>query len=211
MSSPKENILKRLQQAQNNRGRQTVARPDFDAPIYLPQDEDLAANFKTNLELVGGHVIQVKDQQEIQSTLKELIQQEQLDNLVCLEPKLQELLGDDFSTADSLKELDKIGTGITSCEFLVAHLGSVMVSSASSSGRRAHVFPETHIVIAHSKQIVNFLDEALEQLENKYQEALPSMITNITGPSRTADIEKTLVMGMHGPKKLFVLLANEPF
>jgi L-lactate dehydrogenase complex protein LldG len=74
-----------------------------------------------------------------------------------------------------------------------------------------HVFPETHIVVAHQNQVAVYLDEALGLLEKKYPNGLPSSITNITGPSRTADIEKTLVMGMHGPKNLYVLLANEPF
>lgn len=110
-----------------------------------------------------------------------------------------------------MNDLQNVKVGITTCESLVAHLGSILVSSALPSGRRMNVFPETHIVIAHKEQIVSYLDDALLQLEKKYPNQLPSSITNITGPSRTADIEKTLVMGMHGPRKLFVFLTDEPF
>ena len=71
-------------------------------------------------------------------------------------------------------------------------------------------FPETHIVVADQSQLTDYLDRALEILQNKYKNELPSLISNITGPSRTADIEKTLVMGMHGPKSLIVIISEEP-
>ncbi|WP_430974028.1 LutC/YkgG family protein [Sunxiuqinia rutila] len=211
MSSSKENIINRLKEAQNKRGGQSKARPDFESPIYLEFDKQAADSFKDNLELIGGQVVRVKNLEEALDELRHLVQSENLANLICLEPHLQKVLEGKLSFEKSLADLKHIGVGITSCEFLVAHLGSILVSSASVSGRRLHVFPETHIVVAHTGQLVNYLDDALEQMDAKYPKGLPSMITNITGPSRTADIEKTLVMGMHGPKKLFVLLADEPF
>ncbi|MGQ7870887.1 LutC/YkgG family protein [Sunxiuqinia sp. sy24] len=211
MSSSKENILNRLKEAQNKRGGKAKARPDFESPIYLDFEKQATDSFKDNLELIGGQVLQVKNLEEALTELKKLVQAENLSNLICLEPHLQKVLDGQLPFEKSLHDLKNIGVGITSCEFLIAHLGSILVSSASVAGRRLHVFPETHIVVAHTGQLVNFLDDALEQLDAKYPDRLPSMITNITGPSRTADIEKTLVMGMHGPKKLFVLLADEPF
>ena len=50
------------------------------------------------------------------------------------------------------------------------------------------------------------LKDGFKRLKNKYGQNLPSMVCNITGPSRTADIEKTLVLGAHGPKELIVFL-----
>jgi len=102
-----------------------------------------------------------------------------------------------------------LNIGLTGCEFLVAHLGSVLISSAQISGRRLNVFPETHVVVAQTAQLTGYLDQALEKLQEKYKNNLPSLISNITGPSRTADIEKTLVMGMHGPKSLIVIISEE--
>lgn len=188
-----------------------MVAPDFHASIYHAPDKKLTDLFQANLELVGGRVIRVKDLNQAVIELKKLSLTEKLGHLFCLEPELQKVLKNHLAFKTSLNELENVNTGVTTCEFLVAHLGSVMVSSASSSGRRMNVFPETHVVIAHKNQVVNYLDDALEELEKKYPGPLPSMITNITGPSRTADIEKTLVMGMHGPKKLVVLLADEPF
>ncbi|RZL62420.1 MAG: hypothetical protein EOO93_08835, partial [Pedobacter sp.] len=66
-----------------------------------------------------------------------------------------------------------------------------------------------HIVIAKTSQLVLDLKDAFLLLKNKYGNQIPSMISNITGPSRTADIEKTLVLGAHGPKELFVFLIDD--
>jgi L-lactate dehydrogenase complex protein LldG len=82
------------------------------------------------------------------------------------------------------------------------------VASASESGRQMNVFPPVHIVLAHVSQLVNYQEDALIAIHDKYGDSLPSSISTITGPSRTADIEKTLVLGAHGPKELVVFLCR---
>ncbi len=99
--------------------------------------------------------------------------------------------------------------GITFCEFLIARFGSIMISSGQRSGRRLNVFPEIHIVFAKTSQIVPELKDALTGMKERYDRNMPSLVSVITGPSRTADIEKTLVMGAHGPKELYVFLVDE--
>ena len=74
------------------------------------------------------------------------------------------------------------------------------------AGRRLSIYPPVHIVLAYTSQIVLDIKDGLKLLKEKYEGSLPSMISNVTGPSRTADIEKTLVLGAHGPKELFVFL-----
>jgi len=69
-------------------------------------------------------------------------------------------------------------------------------------------YPPVHIVIAYSDQLVMHVEEGLNGIKNRY-EKLPSFITTITGPSRTADIEKTLIVGVHGPRELYVFLLDE--
>ena len=85
----------------------------------------------------------------------------------------------------------------------------VMVSSKSAPGRRINVFPEIHLIVGYTSQLVPDLKQAFIQIKNKYEEEFPSMVSLITGPSRTADIEKTLVMGAHGPKELYVFLIDD--
>ena len=104
---------------------------------------------------------------------------------------------DDLETADA---------GLTECESLVAQTGSVCVTSLSSGGRALSVLPPHHLVIARRGQLLADLAAAYEDLAIKYASGYPSFISLISGPSRTGDIERILVLGAHGPKKLTVLL-----
>ena len=207
----REKILKRLKQASNRRGKIELKQPDWETSVYLEQGKDLAKNFQTNLELVAGKVIRTKNLESATDEIKKLLAEPEDEKPFCFDPKLKKAFQNKINFTSQTEDFENLQVGITPCEFLVAHLGSVMVSSGGTSGRKLYVFPETHLVIAHEKQLVNHLDDAIGKLQQKYKDKLPSMITNITGPSRTADIEKTLVMGMHGPRKLFVLLCQEPF
>ena len=210
MESSRKNILTRLKAAQDKRGEIEVASPDFTSPIYLPLNESLSQEFKTNLEMIGGQVILCKSKSEIADQIKQIYKEKDQYKIFCTDPKLQEILTGSIEIDSDENSFLGLNIGVTGCEFLVAHLGSVLISSAQISGRRLNVFPETHLVVAHQSQLTNFLDDALEKLQQKYKNELPSLISNITGPSRTADIEKTLVMGMHGPKSLIVLISEEP-
>jgi L-lactate utilization protein LutC len=96
------------------------------------------------------------------------------------------------------------GWSVTGCDCLVAQTGSIFVSTRSAAGRAASVLPEMHLVVARHDQLVPDLPEAFALLRKRYGDHWPSAISLITGPSRTADIEKILVMGAHGPKRLAV-------
>jgi L-lactate dehydrogenase complex protein LldG len=65
-----------------------------------------------------------------------------------------------------------------------------------------------HIVVAYTSQLVHDIKDGLQLVQDKYGDRLPSMISLISGPSRTADIEKTLVLGAHGPKELILFLVE---
>jgi L-lactate dehydrogenase complex protein LldG len=102
--------------------------------------------------------------------------------------------------------LEACDAGLTECESLVAQTGSVCVTSLSSGGRTLSVLPPHHLVIARESQLVADLPGAYERLAKKYGANYPSFVGFISGPSRTGDIERILVLGAHGPKRLTVLL-----
>ncbi|HCY40511.1 MAG TPA: hypothetical protein DHV48_04035 [Prolixibacteraceae bacterium] len=210
MKSAKNNILAKLKAAQQNRGEIEENIPDFTSSVYLPLNQSLFQEFKINLELIGGRVILCNSKSEIATLVKLICEEKNQDKLFCTDSTLSEILEGKINVESEENNFLNLNIGLTGCEFLVAHLGSVLISSAQTSGRRLNVFPETHIVIASESQIVDYLDNAIEKLQEKYKNKLPSLISNITGPSRTADIEKTLVMGMHGPKTLIVIITVEP-
>ena len=102
-------------------------------------------------------------------------------------------------------DLETCDAAITGCDALIAQTGSVLVSPASAGGRALSVLPPHHIVIAKRNQVVPDLASALQVVRKLYAPNWPSFLSFITGPSRTGDIERILVLGAHGPKKLTIL------
>ncbi len=100
---------------------------------------------------------------------------------------------------------ESVSISITLAELLVAQTGSVLISSACG-GRGASVAAPVHIVFASLKQLVPDLETAMAQAVSAVEKN--SYVCLITGSSRTADIEKILVMGAHGPKRLIVILSQ---
>lgn len=107
-------------------------------------------------------------------------------------------------------ELEGCDAGITECDALVAQTGSVLVTAASAGGRALSVLPPHHVVVARCDQLVPDLPEAFAVLKARYPGRYPSFISFITGPSRTGDIERILVLGAHGPKRLTILCLTDP-
>jgi L-lactate dehydrogenase complex protein LldG len=104
------------------------------------------------------------------------------------------------------KSLERCSVGITACDALIAQTGSVLLTARSAGGRALSVLPPHHVVVAQVDQLVPDLPAAFELLQAKYRDDYPSFITLITGPSRTGDIERILVLGAHGPKNLTLIL-----
>lgn len=109
----------------------------------------------------------------------------------------------------SSQELEKCEVGITECDAIVAQTGSILITSKSAGGRGLSALVPHHLVLAKTSQIVPDLPAAYEFLHQRYQGKFPSMMSLITGPSRTGDIERIVVLGAHGPKKLTVLLLQD--
>lgn len=102
-------------------------------------------------------------------------------------------------------ELEKCDVGITECDALIAQTGSVLSTNSSSGGRVLAILPPHHVVIARREQLLPDLPAAFDLMQEKYGDNYPSLMGFITGPSRTGDIERILVLGAHGPKKLTIL------
>ena len=127
----------------------------------------------------------------------------ELTDVIARELGLPEVLTDNGYAVNDLESCD---AALTGCEALVAQTGSVLVSAPSAGGRALSVLPSHHIVLARRSQVVPDLSVALQRVQEKYQDKFPSMLSFISGPSRTGDIERILVLGAHGPKKLTILL-----
>ncbi|MEI7731776.1 MAG: LUD domain-containing protein [Verrucomicrobiota bacterium] len=102
--------------------------------------------------------------------------------------------------------MEKCEAGVTTCEALIAQTGSVLITSRNCGGRALSVLPPHHIVVATRDQLIPDLPAAFALLHQKFEGNYPSTMSFITGPSRTGDIERILVLGAHGPKQLTILL-----
>ena len=97
---------------------------------------------------------------------------------------------------------------VTGCEALVAQTGSVLVSAHSAGGRTPSVLPWHHVVVATRGQLVADLPAAFERIKDAGAGDTSSFYSLVTGPSRTGDIERVLVLGAHGPARLTIVLVD---
>jgi L-lactate dehydrogenase complex protein LldG len=206
ITTPKEKLLKKIRQALLE--KRDNPYPNLETlPMYPPAPENLDLMFAEEFTAVQGQFAFCEDEVQFIETLLELAEKRNWRKIYCWEPALQEVLNRyEYPFFETDKDFTQAEVGLTLCEALVARNGSIMVSSAQAAGRRLNIYPEVHIVLAYTSQLVPDLKDGFALIKQKYNGNVPSMISNITGPSRTADIEKMLVLGAHGPKELFVFL-----
>lgn len=101
-------------------------------------------------------------------------------------------------------EYESLEVGITAVDGLLAESGSIVVTSGRESPRMASLIPEVHIALATSDQVYRSLSHFLFELPEVVTKG--SNMVVITGPSRTGDIEQTLTLGVHGPRRLHVVV-----
>jgi len=203
LSTAKENILKRIKQALAKPVPLPFPESEEKTAIYeMPQDE-LDVTFAEAFTQLQGKFAFCFDEKDMQQQLLQLITEKQWSKIYCKEDRWNE----QFSNTINLATSD---AAITGCECLVARTGTIVLSAAEQSGRTVSVYAPIHICIAYSNQLVFDIKDALEALHKKYNGNVPSLITFASGPSRTADIEKTLVTGVHGPKEVYLFLIDTP-
>ena len=203
-NSDRERILNRLRAA-NNINDGSFSTRDRSVRVF-PQPENLLVTFKDELSKIKGRTIEFSGKEELVVFVQKIFEERQWEYLFTRDPYLFNLFKEKIKTSSNEDDFEHMEAGITTCEYLISRTGSVVVSSLQPSGRLMNIYPPVHLVLAKASQLVPFLEEAIEGLKEQYQDAMPSQLTVITGASRTADIEKTLVMGAHGTKELIVLI-----
>lgn len=209
-STSREKVLKNIRNALISKTTASYPDIDFESSVYTELTDSLDIVFAEEFSKVEGQFVYCENEEDLISNLSILFTQRNWFNTFCLEAKIQKWLKQAEISFSSLEvELLDMNVSVTFCEYLVARLGSIMVSSRHISGRKLNIYPPVHIVIAYSSQLVPDIKQALAGIKTRYNDQFPSLVSLITGPSRTADIEKTLVMGAHGPKELFVFLIDD--
>ena len=210
--SSRDAVLARIRQGLAAGPAPLPSRPDFAAPVHPPlSSTDVVVAFAERFQQVGGEFHYCETLADFATQLTAYREGQQVGAPYVWEPDLQvvlEMAGVEFRAG----EADFVANGdlsLTSCEALVARTGSVLVSAATASGRRLSIYPDQHLVLARPSQVVAEIGDALRVMQDRYGAALPSMVSLTSGPSRTADIEKTLVLGAHGPRRIALFLLEE--
>lgn len=201
ISPAKENILKKIRQALSNPVPLPFPNSEGNHSVYHPASEELEVIFAEEFVKLQGKFAYCASETELIQAIQELIVQQKWTKIYCKENKWAA----NFNNTDDLAGCD---ISITTCECLIARTGSIVMSAAMQNGRTASVYAPIHICIAYTSQLVYDVKDGLQLIKEKYSATLPSLITFATGPSRTADIEKTLVTGVHGPKEVYLFLVE---
>ncbi|MEY2917034.1 MAG: hypothetical protein RIS73_748 [Bacteroidota bacterium] len=197
----KENILKRIRQALSNPAPLPFPQSEGNNAVFPPAPDDLEVVFAEEFVQLQGKFAFCSDEKDMLKQLQQLITEKQWTKIYCNEDKWNTALSNTIN-------LPGCDASVTSCELLVARTGTIVMSAAQQSGRTVSVYAPIHICIAYTSQLVYDIKDALQMLKEKYAGNIPSLITFASGPSRTADIEKTLVTGVHGPKEVYCFLVE---
>jgi L-lactate dehydrogenase complex protein LldG len=206
ISPAKENILKKIRQALSHPVPVPFPHSEGNSSVFQPPVDDMAVQFAQEFTKLQGRFAFCADEKDMADQLLHLAATRKWDKVVCREKKLIDIFKQQKLAINFHNNLADSDVSLTTCELLVSRTGTMVLSTANESGRTTSVYAPVHVCIAYTSQLVYDLKDALLALREKHNGQLPSFISFATGPSRTADIEKTLVVGVHGPKEVFVFL-----
>lgn len=209
-TTPREKVLKNIRNALMHKNENPFLDAQIYSEMYAPVDSVTDVAFAQSFTAAGGVFFYCEDEKSMVMQLAALARERDWRAVYTFIPELVDILNLIKLNPVSDSDLpDDLKAGITFCESLIARTGTILVSSFASSGRRMVIHPEIHIVIGYASQVVQDIHHALDELKNRYGDTIPSFVSLITGPSRTADIEKTLVMGAHGPRELMLFFIDD--
>ena len=213
----KEKILKKVSAALNYKSKSSFQNIDLESNVFArPEGETLSEMFVKKFISVSGQFVYCDNQFDCIDKLLDLIEQRKWKYLFSWEDNIQQMLDDSgINYYDKKEQLDKIQASITGCEALLASSGSILVSSTRNS-RILTIWPPVHVVIARRSQIVLDIKESLQMMRNRYGRNMPSMMSFITGPSRTMNVPSAepiptpeMVVGAQGPVELILFLIDD--
>jgi len=206
--------------------REAAGHPNVPLPLVTPingdqKKESVVELFKESLEAVDGHCVVAHNETEIVQALTKIIADLQKTRLRarCLAISDRGSVGrlvqmidgdvDELEVTPSAADLFRFDVGITTAQAGIAETGTLVLDSSQERHRLVSLVPPVHIAILDSNKIYRTLGETLSVLHSAGAELSP-IITFVSGPSRTADIELTLAIGVHGPQELFVIVNDAP-
>jgi L-lactate dehydrogenase complex protein LldG len=186
-------------------------------PRENPDIETMAARFEQEIAAIHGEFVRVRSMAEARAKLAELAKVSSWTSLAPMDRPICREAVADLPTA-MLQwpkpnwpplEMAELSASLIAAEALLADSGSCLISCPTAEDRLLCYLPPTCVAIAKIEQLREHLPAAWGGiLPRCYEKNLPGEFVIVTGPSRTADIEKVLILGVHGPKRFVVLLVG---
>jgi L-lactate dehydrogenase complex protein LldG len=215
--SSREHILGRVREKLGrNVDNAAVAQRDIDACLAERRqgprprvDGDLLERFKEKSEALSTTVDIIAEWSAVPGTVARYLAAHCLPMRAVGWPLVS---GHDWAQAgiafESRGAVDTDLVGITGCHCAIAETGTLMLLSSPDTPASVSLLPETHVAILAASRIVAGMEEAWDQASTK-RDALPRAVNFISGPSRTGDIEQTIVLGAHGPYRVHVVVVTQ--
>jgi L-lactate dehydrogenase complex protein LldG len=214
--SAREKILARVRTAQGRTGEATQAERDEVQKIIGQKNigprpvlqGDMVERFKKlALEMICT-LDEVASESEVPAACKAYLQKNNLPTSGVAWPLFKQL---DWNSVgidvEFRRPTGSDGIGISGAFAALAETGTLMLLSGENTTASVSLVPETHIAILHKNRIVPYMEDAFALLR-KEKGDMPRAVNFVSGPSRTADIEQTIVLGAHGPYRVHIILVN---
>ena len=186
-------------------------------PRLNPTKEEMAGRFQAELEAVHGEVLRASSIEDVRSKLCELSNRAGWATLAAVDRPLCRELTAEFPAERiawaqpdwTPRSMADLPAGLIEADYLLADTGSSMIACGRPEERLMCYLPPACVIVARTEQLIEHLPAAWEKIAPRVADPqVRGEFVFITGPSRTADIEKILILGVHGPKRLVVLLVG---
>ncbi len=223
MSNSREEILHKIRQ-----GLKGISVPIPEEKTFKTDKEEVIAlasktrkqlvkQFAVELSKVNTNIIETKNENETKSSLQNFIKGKGIKSFSIWESQYLKGLnlkselkdaGLNLITAKNKDRIAKADIGITEADYAIADTGTLVLLANKFQPRTVSLLPPIHLAIVKPENLVRNISDLFIILKSKLQQGqdLTNCMTFITGPSRTADIELNLTLGVHGPKELYVFI-----
>ena len=209
VSSSKEKILKKIREALSNPVPLPFSKSEGSNSVFQPQTEELEILFAEEFTRLGGKFAFCINEDDAKNQITNLIALRKWQQVFCKEENLTRFLQEKSSLSLDSSSLADSDAAITSCEYLVARTGAIVMTSAQRSGRTTSAYTPVHICVAYVDQLVYDTYEVLKAFKTRNTKSIPSFITFAAGPGRTTSIENMEVIGAHGPREVYLILIDK--
>ncbi len=215
--SAREKILSRIRKAQG-RGGSRPSQPELEAvETYLrahprgtlpPVEGDLVARFRARAEAMQSTTDEVAARVEVPAAVARYLKSGNLPLAGCVWPQLADLDWRGAGLALEPREANgSDAVGVSGAFAAIAETGTLALASGPDTPATASLLPETHVAVVSVRRIVAHMEDAWALAREEFRQ-LPRAINFVSGPSRTADIDQTIVLGAHGPYRVHIVLVH---